>query len=91
MKQLIEKVETLQAAFQSMKDNRMQGCAISPNTELEVLQKVRTYINLNESYHNVIIKQEFAPDDKPEESIVDVLHDKAKKSEKISYVKAMKL
>jgi hypothetical protein len=43
-----------------------KGCAISTNAEQEVLQKVRSYINLNQDYQNFILKQEV-----PFESIKD--------------------
>ena len=32
------------------------GYAISTDHELEILNKVRTYINLNEDYHNFMLK-----------------------------------
>ena len=36
------------------------GCAISTANELEILNKVRTYINLNRDYHNYMLKQDNA-------------------------------
>ena len=34
------------------------GCAISTVSELEILNKVRTYINLNKDYHTFLLKTE---------------------------------
>ena len=64
MQELVEKVDSLseQLQFQSAQSNPeiklepSKGCAISTNAEQEILQKVRSYINLNQDYQNFILK-----------------------------------
>jgi hypothetical protein len=48
MPQLVETVDRIQQKLLSIKESTK--CQISPAQELEVLQKVRTYISLNEDY-----------------------------------------